>query len=776
MGDLNITPKEFIDTLFADIDPDTEVVCVSKGFKTEDGMGFLNLSDEDPVFKKWNPAKQKIPYYVCVSSCDGEKNAKGTAILRKTGNLVRAHFLMLDDIGSGEGSKASSPPVVPTAKVETSVDNYQWYYALKPTTEFKKFEALTEYCHEKNWGDTGAGGCYRICRIPGSANIKKGRNNFKSIVTHWEPNKVWDIDKLAIALGCTDLDERAKLAKGASRRKSQGVTSSEITNIGEAIDTIDPLYVWLKENGHIVKDDGGDWVDIKCPNHAEHTTGGDVGSYSPLGRGSDDYWVQTRAWKCLHGHCSDHKFKDFMKVMGKLGAPHVSGLDQLPWLQAKFTYIGVGKRVADLHQRKFGGHWLWEFEDWANMYKFRILLPGRDKPVEMKTALLEHKNTRKLVGTIYQPVRAEEDAAIIERHGQKWINNYVPPNWPETDRVPEIFLEHMDFILPNEDERELFLDWLAYKLQNPADRSYAIIMVAEDTFGIGRSWIKSMLYIVLQGKVQSATLSQLIGKGTSAEKNYNDWAACCQFIVVEEAKDNLAQNDFYQGYETFKQNVDTRVTPIRVNPKYERTRQDFMYFNALIFTNHADALALPEGDRRVCVLTNPTKVKSEAYYERLNDALNDDEAGAVYHFLMRRDVSGYSHVKPPMTPGKSIMIERNRPPSDEIEANILVHCTGDILTKKMLKSQVIRAANELDYDNIASSSGGIIRHLWGKMGALREEKNGARYTVNGVNTEVRAIRNVKTWKHKDDNREKKAFVAELLKNDKTGGAGIKLVK
>ena len=45
-----------------------------------------------------------------------------------------------------------------------------------------------------------------------------------------------------------------------------------------------------------------------------------------------------------------------------------------------------------------------------------------------------------------------------------------------------------------------------------------------------------MMYIVLQGKVQSATLSQLIGKGTTSEQNYNDWAACCQFLRETQAR------------------------------------------------------------------------------------------------------------------------------------------------------------------------------------------------------------------------------------------------
>ena len=97
-------------------------------------------------------------------------------------------------------------------------------------------------------------------------------------------------------------------------------------------------------------------------------------------------------------------------------------------------------------------------------------------------------------------------------------------SWAETSEEPDIFLDHVDFLLPDDDERDLFLNWLAFKIQNPPRRSYAVVMIAEEAFGVGRSWLKTMLTAVLQGKgVNTVTLSQLVGKGTSAEANYNDW-------------------------------------------------------------------------------------------------------------------------------------------------------------------------------------------------------------------------------------------------------------
>ena len=762
---------EFLDVIFGDISDD-EVVCVTKSNEVNGKMLFWNLPDDDRVFAKWNPKTQIQSWYFCVSSVGGARNAKGTALRRRASDVRMYYVLVLDDIGT----KATPPPVEPTYKITTSIaddgtPNEQWGFALEPGSEFKAFEALVEWCHDQGWGDKGAGGCYRVMRLPGSANLKPGRGNFKSVITWWEPDLFWTLEDLAKALGCVDLDKLARVQRGGGK----GVTQKQAGTLpGQS--TIDPLHVWLGDNKHIVHDDGAsDFIDVVCPWHGEHTTGSNTAGYSPLGRGSGD-WVQTRAFRCLHAHCKGKGFRDAMKEWGDGGAPRVSGVDPLPWLQHRYTYIGQGKQVADLIQRPNGGSWVWEFEDWGNMHKGRVLVPGRDTPIEMKTAYLEHKNTRKVTGTHYWPVKAEEDEAVFEIRGQEFVNVYVPPNHEHTKADPDIFLDHIDFLLPCDKERDVFLDWLAHKLQNPAIRSYAMLMIAEDGYGVGRSWLKSMMERVLQGKVQGGTLPQLIGKGTSAEQNYNSWAARCQLLVVEEARDNITKEDFYNGYETFKQNVDTRVMGVRVNPKYGRTRDDFMWFNALIFSNHSDALAIPANDRRICVLTNPSVMADAEYYDRLEGGLNDDEAARVYWYLMERDLSRYDHVYPPATPGKMLMTEQNVMPSEAIRNHIMEVCEGEIFTKKMLKSRVLAAADALDYDGIVRSPGGIVRTLWGKMGKLRDEKNGARYLIGGAQVEVRALWNKNKWLDADADRQRDLFEEEILKNDKTGGVGLKIVK
>lgn len=740
-----MTPHEFLAFVFAD-KQESETVCVSKGSPQQDGDTlFWNVAPEHDAFVNWarRPQRAQQAWYFCVSSVNGTLNDKGTALRRRRGDLVQYHCLVLDDIGT----KATPPPIAPAWKMETSENNYQWGYLLEPGAEWPLYEGLLDWAHEQGWGDGGAGGSYRVMRVPGSTNLKLGKERFLSEVEICD-DIVWPLQELALELGA-DLD-----AINVKRSVGRSVTGAK----ADDLEVIDPLLTWLSDAGHIVEDTGGEWVTIKCPWYAEHTTGSDTAGYSPLGRG-EGRWIETRAFKCQHEHCRDKHFHNFRDWTTPFGAPWASGHDPLPWLQARYVYVVDGKRVANMHQRPLGGLWRYDLEEWSMKHYGRVTISGHDRSVSIKTAFIESPETTKAETFAYVP----GGDGLATQNQQTVVNTYIEPQHLETDERPAVFLDHMDYLLG--DNAELFLDWLAWKIQNPDKRSYAVVMIADDIYGTGRSWIRAMLTLVLEGKVNTASLGQLVGKGTSAEACYNDWAGECQFLVIEEAKDNLELSDFYKGYETFKQRVDTRPVPFRCNPKYGKTRTEIMYFNCLIFTNHSDAMIIPEGDRRLCVLENPSEIKDLDYYERLNASLDSDEPARVFWHLKHRDVSKFEHVYPLMTPAKAKMIEQSRSPFEEVESLALESLEGDIVTRRAIEKVVRRAARELGYEELETKPGKVVGRLWRKLGRLRiNDRNGARYHIDTLRVEVRAVRNREHWVQIDMTRDEKVIVDELLKN------------
>ena len=312
-----ITAKDFLEDAFANLTED-EKVCVSRARWLSDGSGtyWQNYTPDDAA---WRGTPEDDAWYVCVAAVNGEPGSSGKYIGRGRRHITRVHMLMFDDIGE----KTGALPVEPSVKLETSPGSFQWLYFLsEPHEDLDQYEAFLKWCHGQGWGDGGAGGAYRVCRVPGSRNIKKdpAKNGFLTTAVEYRADREWTLRELASALGC-DLDTLAY---------ETGKTLLAKTGGAAAMENIDPLLDWLVAAGQVVQDGGG-WVEVICPWGALHTTGSNTGGYSPLGRGDGQY-VQMRSYSCRHEHCRERDLRAFLKYHAPAGAPQVSGFDQLPWL------------------------------------------------------------------------------------------------------------------------------------------------------------------------------------------------------------------------------------------------------------------------------------------------------------------------------------------------------------------------------------------------------------------------------------------------------------
>lgn len=697
-----------------------------------------------PAEPRWFRGKVASYFNVSTVRKPPEDESGGVYWRRRREDCVAAYVLVLDDIGT----KATAlPPVEPSYKLETSPGNFQWGYLLAPTEDLDRYAAVVEAAAEKGYGDKGAGGYNRLMRVPGSVNIKPGRNGWQSRVTEWNPSRFWALDDLAKML---ELDK-------IEVKKTQVKPSLGGAPVAEGA-VKDVMLDWLSSEGHVVEDKGA-WVDITCPWADQHTSGGDTAGYSPLGRGGA--WQDTRSFKCLHEHCASKTIRDLSGWAAGRGGPQVQGYDPLPRLQAQYVMVADGVRVADMWQRPKGGYWVYALPEFNVLNPGRVKVPGRDKPVSIATAFAEDSETRKAATMMYRP--GDDEVAVVA--DQPVVNTWSPPMWPETDAEPSIFLEHMAFLLPDKGERELFLDWVAWKIQNPGKRSYAMVMVAPTgTQGLGRSSVGDLL-AKTTGGVNTVDLGKLAGSDS-----FNDFLFDCMWLVIEEAKD-VSADEFWKAYEKIKERIDTRPTEAWRNTKYGKARYDTQWFNAMIFSNHQDALAIPAEDRRFCVLTNPEARQEKAYYERLRAAIHNGEPGRLYWWMMRRDVSGFDHVYPPMTAAKRTMQSMTRSPLEEIEGIILEELRGELVTLHQIMARVKEAARELGHDRVEHSPAQVAKRLFRGFKRLREDKNGARYAVHSKVEEIRSIKNHSHWRWLDDIRDRDAIVAEVTKNDP---AGLKL--
>jgi hypothetical protein len=702
----------FIKFIFHQLDPKDEFVCVTIQRANGSWQNWLHESSD---FRVWTQADNPEAWYFALATIDGELNANGTMVGRGRDQLVRYHALMLDDIGGGEGSKASEPPVRPACKLETSAGNFQWIYRLKAGSDFATFAAVVEMLTEKGWGDPGAGGDYRVARLPGSANLKPERNGFRTKVTYADKSTIWGLLDLAEALGLDRADVAARAAMKANKSAPKGMVTSTVTSISGG--DLDPVIGWLNAAGYVRGDiDDKGFMKVQCPWHAEHTTGDDTASYSPLGYGGA--FETARGFNCFHGHCKDRNADDFLKWVTGRGGPTVERQDRLAVVQANYIFIERGPVVLDRRERRAGREPLWDMKEFQTANIGKVDVPWNKNPVSIKDAFLASPNTIRCKGLTYVPTTTDK-LLITAPDGALLANMYQPPQWPETDTEPTIFLAHCEYLLPDPAEREYFMGWLAHKIQHPADRGVGIVMIADGTYGVGRSWLGDLLDRMLPNEVRLTDIKQLVGGNGGGAATYNDLYVHKQFVIADETQAGEAQIQ-YNSYESLKQLVDTRPTKIRANPKFGKVYEAGLLFNFLAFSNNLDALRIPSGDRRFCVLSNPTVTRDQGYYSTLYAALKDPSfLAAVYWHLRRYDWSAINPRTPLQNKAREDMIEATKSPSEHITDAIREDTTmPDFMTRDILRPRIQRAAlaegmNIQSLDRIVAH---IEKQIWRQMG------------------------------------------------------------
>lgn len=749
-----ISLKTFLSTVYGQKQRN-EVVCVTHPVhKVVDGKQMFNRKTGEPetTFRNYRERSHEFQdfsrgeldhdeiihnsWYMCISTV---RSPEDGYVRRRLEDCLFTYCVVLDDIGTKVD--AGVVPVDPTWKIETSPGNYQFGYVIDPDDRLSRVSAVISAIVDRGWGDPGAKGASRVVRIPGSVNAKPQNDGWAAVIADgdWHPSRFWSLDGLMEAFGISEHDLDVKKTKQKRVIEDGNIVEQNI---------VDPLFEWMQgytfpDGSPLVLSFDGEWAQIRCFKleegiEAGFHTSNDYASYSPLGCGGEKYEM-FRAFSCLHGaHKDELRFRDFMGWALELGAPIVSGYDPVAFLQQRFMIVLDDRpRVVDTVNRAAGGKWSYEKAAWLLKYPEQVAAPTESSPkrtIAASNAFLNDPETLRVTRELYYPELP--DAMLVPDGTEVALNGYTRPLHPETAASPDVFLDHVDLLCPSDAERDIFLDWLAYKLQYPASRSFGVIMVAEG-FGVGRSWLRDMFSRVWGGAVVTVPIEEMVGEGKTA---YNEWMSRSQIVVVEEAKSVLDGMPGNKAYEKLKTLIDTRVGDASINNKYGAKNRESVYFNAIVMSQHFDAISLEPDDRRFYVITNPVERETFEYYDQLEGSLVS-EAAAVYWYLMRRDVSAFNHVYPPMTPGKEKMLDQAISPFDACCQYVRENAPGSMTTREQLKSLVRIAARKTGFDELISGKvlDQTAGRLWKDLGRLGAGVNGYRMRVDDKQTPVRQI-------------------------------------
>ena len=232
--------------------------------------------------------------------------------------------------------------------------------------------------------------------------------------------------------------------------------------------------------------------------------------------------------------------------------------------------------------------------------------------------------------TVYAPYQT----AVYE----DMLNMWKDPKIKEEKGDVSLFLDFLRYLIPVKEERDHFLDYVAYSLQYPLIKiNHAILLVGGR--GVGKSTIGTLLeYIVGRDNIAKPSNDAL-------REQFTGWLLNKKFCFVNEIKQvsGIARNELKARLDMILADNDL---PIR------KMRQEMVSVpNILSFigcTNDDNAIYLTQDERRWCVLGCADKPHpdGEKFYDELYEALGEKK-GVLLHFFKHRNVYTFNPKKPP---------------------------------------------------------------------------------------------------------------------------------
>ena len=646
---------EFLDFI-ASLAPEGETALVVRQ-KPQLKDGALQYHADGAIKATWpaqlpeKPRKKGGSYYGNTASFIIDRFEAGR-VSASAANCEYVLVMVLDDVGDAEKAP-KMPPVPPTWIMETSAGSFQWGYAFSDQPTKGEYSAAIRAIADAGYSDPGATNPVRNFRLPGSVNLKPGKDNFEARLVEFHPEREFTLPEICAQFGVTP-------AEGADPFRPIRISD----------DGTDDVLAWLSNQGLVLRRPNLEgWAGIVCPNSAEHTDGNPEGRYLPT----------SRAFVCYHSHCIDFDSKAFLEWVEAQGGPaHNPGLrDELLAMKmnealSKITPTeafpdAAAAVVAEVERKELGRI---EKESWWERFAYiqdddayfdltdrRELSRGtfnalfrhiscrsihNGRKVEASVCFDENrqaKGARALVGVTYA---AGEDI-LVARDGDIYGNRW-------RDARPEIvsggdvtpWLEHCRALVPADDELEHIFNVMAYKVQHPEVKiNHAVLHggtqgCGKDTLWAPFIWAVCGPQLKNRGLLDNDTLGSQWGYQLESE-----------ILILNELKEPEAK-DRRALANKLKPIIAAPPEMLSINRKglhpYDMLNRMFV----LAFSNDPVPISLDSQDRRwFCVWSTAPRMDPDKA-ARLWAWYKAGGYEAVGHWLHTRDVSKFNPAGAPM--------------------------------------------------------------------------------------------------------------------------------
>lgn len=670
----------FIDTVFH-VEQYRDSVFVQVSPKAPKGFGLR----PEKIFPRLKKTEAPMRGYFSTSTLDLTDGD-----LRHTKTAFKAyHGLVLDDIGTKIDESTIPEDMAPNYVIESSENNFQWGYILaEPITDYDEAQLFIDLFVDAGMTDGGGAMPVKKVRLPCGVNGKVGpKGSFKvRLVGEMDP-KPWGTQELLDAAGIdVDWEAYRKTATDRNRRARRiGVTAwnPDIFHHNPATGVFDPVLEFLASKGMVIQEAQEPFMDIICPFHDQHSET-DLQSklcgYSPLGHGM---YPASRKFHCFHDACRDRTQQDYLNEVHHLGGPLLPEHEFAPEDVVHMVYDNVNDKVFNLRER---GALVPRTVVAVNRTTPKIRLPNGSM-VEQLPLWLKQPSSVVVSGATFDP--STRDRLIEDAYGDLRANLFHMPDYDPVAPDPEIvkvFMDYLTYLLPDDDERAYFIKWLACKVQNPAFRGAAIILISQAQ-GTGKNTLMKMLAKLFgPHNTDQMNIESLLDSGNQ----FNEWSTKL-FVNVNESLavgENLTAR---RAYNRLKEIVDPMTMQVMVNPKYGAKYIANCATSFLFFSNHSDAVYLQAHDRRFFAARGPDIPADPEYFGMVHKWLEGENwmAHIWWHFMDMTVDLNEMMAKPAQT---LTMLEIKHDTTSPLEAVIMaaICCWPSALVPRKVVKELLR--------------------------------------------------------------------------------------
>ena len=293
-----------------------------------------------------------------------------------------------------------------------------------------------------------------------------------------------------------------------------------------------------------------------------------------------------------------------------------------------------------------------------SVHPCKVAVGGKVKEVKASEYAVRYKGCR----TVYSPIYAPHAGMFFEYLEEWRVNSYsgrsvpsINPNWRDSDAWRSVEAHFLQ-LFPTKAEGRMIIQWMAHNVQNPGDKILWAPVVC-GVQGDGKSTIRNIL-----GSAMGAPHVKDIS-ADAVFSAFNGYAEGACVGALEEIR--------IKGHNRFE--VMNKLKPLITNPVIDVTRKgrDGIQVpnttNYIAFSNHPDAIALDDDDRRWGVFFTRFNSREQMlvecpdeYWEVLHNAYRDNPE-IIRGWLLDVDLAGFPVMKcPEMGDAKRRMIGESR--------------------------------------------------------------------------------------------------------------------